>query len=142
MVVGVVAVAALSGCGAAETDGTEAEPSQQTVVDPRFDGAFTVTELVVDGTDLPLSMMPRIVIESSFGDLTVEPGCNTYFGSLSLTEDGGASFTVTGGSDQNCENLAAQEQGILDALAIATAWEASDDGFQFRGENTAITVTR
>ena len=59
------------------------------------------------------------------------PGCNTYFGSFTLSEDGGASFTIAGGSSQECEDLAEQEQAILDALGLVTNWEQTDAGFEF-----------
>jgi hypothetical protein len=129
-------------CGASEPDG---EPQVTVddgprVADPRFDGVFEITELAVDGSPVSLVEGPTLEIETTFGGLTVRPGCNTHLGSFTLADDGVASFTVTGGSDLGCDDLGPQEQAVLAALAAVDTWTEIDGGFRFDGPGASITV--
>lgn len=151
MLVALTAATLAAGCGADDSaggdpvDGTTASTVDTAdgprVADPRFEGDFVVTAVEVDGATVEPIQLPRITIESRFGGLTVQPGCNVHFGSFTLDEDGSASFTVTGGSDLDCGDLTAQETAILAALDGATSWTATDGGFRFDGPTTSLTVT-
>jgi heat shock protein HslJ len=137
------ASALVPACGAAEAGGDPVVSADggPRMAHPRFDGEFAVTGLVVDGTEAPLEPAPLLVIETRFGGLTVSPGCNTYLGSFTLTEDGVASFTVTGGSDVDCGDLTGQEASVLAALAAVETWTALDGGFRLDGPGTSLTIT-
>lgn len=143
-----VIIVLLSGCGAdAESppgDGGEGDGPR--VAHARFEGDFTIAAVTIDGRPLALTTAPAIIFETVFGGLTVKPGCNTYFGSFTLAEDGSASFTVGGGSSQDCGRLDAQEEAILGALAEVSAWSTVDGGFRFDGpsgpSDTSITTVR
>jgi heat shock protein HslJ len=138
----------LAACGAAE----DPDPDQPTtniddrgprVADQRFDGLFLITEAVVGGEPIPLEAVASINFETEFGGLVVEPGCNRYFGSFSLAEDGNASFTVAGGSQNSCDGLEQQDRGVLTALGRVTEWTELGDGFRFDGPSgDSITVGR
>jgi heat shock protein HslJ len=146
-VVGLSVATLIAGCGADDTapdgtvDGTVDTADGPRVADPRFEGDFVVTAVEVDGASVEAIQLPRIMIETRFGGLTVQPGCNVYFGSFTLGEDGTASFTVTGGSDQDCGDLTGQETAILAALDGATSWTTIDGGFRFDGPTTSLTLT-
>jgi hypothetical protein len=141
----VACLVAAAGCGAGEPldggspDGQRPDDGPR-VADDRFDGEFAITDVVVDGVARPPVQRPSLAIEARFGGLTVNPGCNTYLGSFTLTEDGRASFTVTGGSDLDCGDLTAQEEAVLSALDGATDWAEIDGGFRFDGPATSLTV--
>ena len=138
----VVAVVA-GGCGAGDggADGPDGPDTDgPRVADPRFDGNFEIVAVVVDGSEVGLAQRPAIDIEAEFGGLTVLPGCNTYFGSFTLDDEGPASFTVTGGSDADCGPLADQEEAVLAALAAVDRWTATEAGFRFDGAGSAVTV--
>ncbi len=111
------------------------------MADARFDGTFDITELLVDGSSVALEQRPMIEIDAEFGGLTVLAGCNTSFGSFSLDEDGRASFTVTGGTENDCGPLADQETAILAALAAVDQWSETDDGFRLDGPSVSVSVT-
>ncbi|MEL6983389.1 MAG: META domain-containing protein [Actinomycetota bacterium] len=134
----------LTGCGASEdVDDGVTEPSTDgpRVADARFDGRFEISEVVADQAPFALSQQPAIEIETEFGGLTVLPGCNTYFGSFTLTEDGEASFTITGGSGQDCGPLAEQEATVLAALDAVDQWDEVEAGFRFSGGGSTVVIT-
>ena len=140
--VGLILVAVLAlGCGSSDSEpGAEPIGDGPRVAHPRFDGEFTIVELSLDGGRVGLDQRPSLQIETEFGGLTVMPGCNTYFGSFTLAEDGSASFTVTGGSELDCGPLTDQEAAVLAALDQATAWSEGPGGFRFEGPTGAIDV--
>lgn len=141
-----VVVLCLSSCGADIQDDPTSPiaPSNGTrVADARFEGEFTVTSIMLDGQDVPLRTLATVDIDTVFGGLTVIPGCNTYFGSFTLTEAGRASFTVAGGSSQDCGDLGPQEDAVLAALGAAERWSETPDGFRFEsGGGDSISVSR
>ena len=142
LLVGIVALAAA--CGSAETidePGQLAAADGPQVADPRFDGEFAITALSIDGQDVELASLPLITIETEFGALTVSPGCNMYFGSFTLAESGLASFTIAGGSSDDCGALAGQETDVLTALEQATGWTEAGDGFTFTGPDISLTAS-
>jgi heat shock protein HslJ len=108
----------------------------------RFDGSFQI--VAVDRPEIvdPLSQLPQLLIGTEFGDLEVLPGCNTYYGSFTLTDDGTASFTVTGGTDLDCGLLDPQEDAILAALDATERWEETAEGFVFVGPDSRLEVRR
>jgi heat shock protein HslJ len=110
------------------------------VADPRFEGTFVVSELTVDGEVLAIDLLPTVAIDTVFGRLTVEPGCNTFFGSYTLAEDGEASFTIAGGTGRDCPDLADQEEAVVAALRNVTSWTETDDGFRFDGADRSLTI--
>lgn len=145
-------------CGAEEPpdqqpDSTTAVNSGPRVASARFDGDFAITELTVAGESVPLQTTATISIETEFGGLSVMPACNTFLGSFTLIEageaesnlsqDGQASFTIAGGSDDDCGDLDGQEEMVLAALAAVDSWAAVDDGFQFDGpDGSSFTIRR
>ncbi len=136
----------LSACGSADVDGPAIDGPATTddgprVADQRFDGEFVAISVTVDGQPVTLLTDPLVIIETEFGSLTINPGCNSYFGSFTLAEDGTASFTVAGGSTQDCGELTRQEDAVLAAIAGVESWTATDRGFRFDGrDGDAITV--
>lgn len=138
----------LSACGADEGPNDPTVTAEQTtdrvqVADARFDGDFQVMALQQGGLEVPLISVPVISIETEFGGLSVMPGCNTYFGSFTLEEDGFASFTVAGGSQQECDELGMQEQAVLDVLALVNRWEETADGFVLdAGDGNQLNIVR
>ncbi len=136
----VIVAALLAACGA---DVEPADGGPGRVADARFDGDFRIESVSLDGRAIELVQGPRLTIETVFGGLTVEPGCNTYFGSFTLAEDGTASFTVAGGSTEPCAELERQEQAVLAALREATSWSEIDGGFRFDGNaGHSLTIVR
>lgn len=134
----------LSGCGADGSDDdqggvTGGEPR---VADARFEGDFEIADISRDGQQVALSTAATLNFETVFGGLTVAPGCNTYFGSFTLAEDGTASITVAGGSKEDCGARDAQELVVLDALAAVTAWVETDTGFRFTGQDQSFELVR
>ena len=136
-------LALVAACGSAEPGGAPAVTvgDGPRVAHPRFDGAFVITGLVLDGSPVALEQRPALEIETVFGGLTVLSGCNTYFGAFTLDEDGTASFTLAGGSDLDCGPLAGQEDAVLAALEGAQTWTVVDGGFRFDGPGASITVS-
>lgn len=133
---------ALTACGA---DGIDDGPAASVddgprVADARFDGRFDIVEVVVDEDPIALTQQPTIEIEAQFGGLTVLPGCNTYFGSFTLAEDGRASFTVTGGSEQDCGPLDDQEAAVLAVLGAVDQWVEADTGFRLSGAGSSLSI--
>lgn len=142
LAVSVAVLAALaSGCGADAGDDGGPGRTGPTVADARFDGAFLVASVTVDGTDFELRDTAALQIDAEFGDLTVRPGCNVYFGSFTLAADGRASFTVAGGSDQDCGGLTDQEDAVLRALRAAESWAEVTGGFRFDGDGGRHSIT-
>lgn len=132
----------LSACGADAETGSDGDPGPNSggqngegprVADARFEGDFLVEQLSDGSGPVPLFTTPSINFETVFGGLTVKPGCNTYFGSFTLAEDGTASMTVAGGSTEDCGGLAPQEEAILETLASVTSWTEVDGGFRLDG---------
>lgn len=124
----------IAGCGSSDV---EAGPR---VADARFDGRFQIVTTTVGGTELVPAGQPTMAIDAEFGALEVELGCNVGLGSFTLTEQGEASFRITGGSRRPCDELAEQEATILAALDGADAWTSVDGGFRFDGPATSLTV--
>jgi hypothetical protein len=142
-VLAIGALVTVTGCGAAEEldDGPTAPVDDgPRVADARFDGRFDIVDLVVDQEPVSLTQQPTIEIETQFGALTVLPGCNTYFGSFTLASDGRASFTVTGGSGQDCGPLDDQEAAVLAALDAVDQWVEADTGFRFSGGGSSLSI--
>ncbi len=140
----VVVVAAMllaAGCGRDEPGGGP-DPllDGPRVAHPRFDGRFDIVELTGAGGSTALRQAPSLTIDARFGRLEVNPGCNTYLGSFTLDEDGRASFTVTGGTRQDCGDLTDQETALLGALDGVEAWVVEPDGFRFDGRSTTLRV--
>ncbi len=138
-----LAIVVITGCG---SDGFDNEPlgpvdDGPRVADARFDGTFEIVGVALDGAEMALDQRPMMEIEAEFGGLTVMPGCNTFFGSFSLDNDGRASFTVTGGTEIDCGPLADQETTILAALAAVDQWSETDDGFRFDGDSVSVSVS-
>lgn len=145
-------------CGASEP--TDQQPGSATAVNSgprvasaRFDGDFAITELVVASEPVPLQTSATISIETEFGGLSVMPACNNYLGSFTLiesgeaesnlSEEGQASFTIAGGSDNDCGDLDGQEEMVLAALAAVDSWAAVDDGFRFDSpDGFSFTIQR
>lgn len=137
-----LAATLVTGCGSSEpVDGPTDTADGPRVAHPRFEGDFTIDAVELDGSATELVQQPRVTIETRFGGLTVQPGCNTYFGAFTLDEDGTASFTVTGGTDLDCGDLADQEAVVLAALDGATSWTPVDGGFRFDGPTSSLTIT-
>lgn len=137
----------LTACGASETDpdglGGDAAGQQPRVADLAFDGEFFITSITVDDQPVEVATTARITLETEFGGLRVEPACNTFFGSFTIDQDGTASFTVTGGSSQDCGPFTGQEQAVLAALESVDSWVEIDGGFRFDGQSGAsVSLTR
>ena len=135
-----------SACGSSDPgDGTPGEGAATVddgprVADRRFDGTFDIVELTIGGSTLAPAGNPTLEIETRFGGLTVADACNRWFGSFTLAEDGAASFTVTGGTELDCGELATDEETVLAALAAVETWTAVDGGFRFDGPAASLMV--
>lgn len=139
----VVAFTTACGSSAESIDGPADGDGGPRVANARFDGDFIISDVTFDGRPVPLETVPTINFETVFGGLTVKPGCNTYFGSFTLAEDGTASITVPGGTSQDCGGLGSQEEAVLAALAEVTSWAETDDGFRLAGPSgSSLTMTR
>lgn len=134
----------LSGCGSSDLDPDGSVITDRVqVADARFEGDFQVTSVTVSGEPVELISVPLVTIETVFGGLTVKPGCNTFFGSFTLADDGLASFTVGGGSDDGCDELGDQEDAVVEVLGSVTSWTEVDDGFRFDGpDGDQLTIAR
>ena len=146
LIVAFLGLLVLSACGSTDEPtgpgGQSSAAPGPTVADARFDGRFTVIGLdFADGPVEP-ALAPVITIETEFGALTVEPGCNTYYGSFSLLDDGSASFTVTGGSNRDCPDLADQEQAVLAVLDAVDGWAESGETLVLAGPDGRLELTR
>ncbi|MEM9653883.1 MAG: META domain-containing protein [Actinomycetota bacterium] len=150
LLLGALLTLGAAACGAADDGGSDngdggpggvSTTDRVQVADIRFEGEFVVTSVTADGADVGLVSEPIISLETVFGGLSIVPGCNTYFGSFTLTEDGTASFTVAGGTSRSCADLADQEAAVLDALRAVTTWEEEGDGFRFADDGGGSTLT-
>ncbi len=137
----------LSACGAADGDvgqGVDADDPGPTVADAELTGIYVVERLVGQPGPMEPAVTPVIEIDTRFGDLTVEPGCNTFLGSFTLDDDGTASFTVTGGTKKACPDLAAdgvdQDRFVLDALAAVDRWSRDGDGLLLTGPDAELVL--
>lgn len=134
----------LNGCAADGSDGDQAgaKGGEPRVADARFEGDFEIANISRDGQQIALSTAATLNFETVYGGLTVDPGCNTYFGSFTLEEDGTASITIAGGSREVCGALDTQELVVLQALAAVTAWIETDSGFRFTGQDQSFELVR
>lgn len=135
------------GCGADDLSDVDDGASTTAVdgprvADPRFEGRFVITEVDVGNDIETFDLMPVIAIETVFGGLTVEPGCNTHFGSFTLDDDGTASFTVAGDTGRDCGELAAQETLVIDTLTSVESWAEGPDGFRLDGPAGSLVIER
>jgi heat shock protein HslJ len=122
-------VATLSGSSSGAGSPGGRPPTQPTAAASRFDGAFAVSALTVEGTEAPLRVPIRIELDSVYGQLTIDTGCNTKLGSFSIFDDGRAGFTVAGGSQLTCTaGPERQEAQLLAVLGEVTSWTESGDG--------------
>ncbi len=145
-----VLLVGLAACGSAGDGGEVTPETGQTVVDGgprvadvRFEGDFLIVELTLDGQPVTLEAVASMNFETEFGGLVVEPGCNRYFGSFTLNEDGTASFSVAGGENRTCDGLEQQDRLVIQALAAVSSWSESADGFRLDGPGgQSVTVQR
>lgn len=142
--IAIIGLLMVTGCGSEEGD----EPNGQlpgdgavSVAHPRFEGRFNIVDVEVDGARVAVEGEPNLTIDAEFGELTVEAGCNQHFGSFTLTEDGRASFTITGGSADSCGSpIDGAEANVLAALDDVTGWSEVDGGFRFDGPMSSIVA--
>lgn len=147
----VTLVVALTACGADDgLDGSGGssttavvEDGRPRVANVRFDGDFIIGDVTLADGPVDLEAIAAVNIETEFGALTLEPACNTYFGSFSLGEDGSASFSIAGGTGTPCDGLERQEQAVISAMSQVSRWSETADGFRFDGpDGQAFTLTR
>jgi hypothetical protein len=134
-------LALAASCGSDQSGSEPGSTSQVTTAPLRFDGRLTIVELELDEQAIPLENRPSLLIDAEFGGLEVRPGCNTRFGSFTLTADGAASFTVPGGTTSSCDALGDQEAAIDDALGRVEAWSATEEGVVFTGPGLRLVTT-
>lgn len=96
-------------------------------------------------TDGPL-VGAALVLEINIADAVVrgESLCHSIFGSLTLTDEGDASFTIPGATNQVCDdNFQAIEDELVDSLESVTAWERRADQLILTGpEGLALEFRR
>ncbi len=71
-----------------------------------------------------------LVLEINIADAVVrgESLCHSIFGSLTLTDEGNASFTIPGATNQPCDdNFQAIENALIRSLESVTTWERQAD---------------
>lgn len=136
-----VLLVVLSACGSAG-DGQTVDDDGPRVADAQFDGDFVISDLMLQGEPVPLAAVASLNIETEFGGLVVEPGCNTYYGSFTLTDDGTASFSVAGGTNRTCDGLEQQDLPVIRALTGVSMWSDLGDGFVLEGPaGDAVTLS-
>ena len=135
-----------AGCAAAETaSGDDIPNNYPTIAPASVQGRFDVVEIVVgaDSVDLDGAVAPTISFDVVTGELQIEPDCNLYLGSFTLSPDGSASMTVTGGTKVDCPSGPDHEDRVLAAFAAIDRWAETSDGIELRGsQSTRILLRR
>lgn len=138
-----VLLVVLSACGSAGDGQAVVDDDGPRVADIRFDGDFVISNLTTQGDPVPLAAVASLNIETEFGGLVVEPGCNTYYGSFTLTDDGTASFSVAGGTNRTCDGLEQQDEPVIRTLTAVSSWSETTDGFRLEGAGgESLTLNR
>ncbi len=139
-------VLVLSGCGTTETTESTIPVGFPTIAPAALDGVYEITAIAPPSSGantLQLVPAPTVELDVVTGTLSVDTACNRHLGSYSLDEDGRASFTVTGGTVDQCQaEIAAQDELLLEVLAAIDQWVESDGGLTFTGAAGSMSWTR
>lgn len=137
LAIGAVVIVVTS-CG--EGGGTAPGPS---VTDLELGGGYRLATMAVEGVSVPINDPVEVDLDAEFGGLRIETACGVLLGAFSLLPDGGAGFTVAGGSSQVCPAGAAdQQQALIDALGRIDAWTPSGSGIDLEspaGDQLSLT---
>ncbi len=135
-----------AGCAAAETaSGDDIPDNYPTIAPTSVQGRFEVVEIVVgaEAVALEAAVPPTVSFDVVTGELQVEPDCNLYLGSFTLSPDGTASMTVTGGTKVDCPSGPDHEDRVLAAFAAIDRWVETSGGIELRGsQSTRILLRR
>jgi len=123
--VAVAAVAVIApACG--QGDGSSPGPS---ITDPELGGGYRLSALEVGGAAVTINDPVEVDLDAEFGGLRIETACGVLLGAFTLRPDGGAGFTVAGGSTQLCPAGAAdQQEALIEALGRIDGWMTSTSG--------------
>ncbi len=137
---GVVLALVIASCGSSEDLAPESAPTPlrpydgSGVADERFDGLFTVTEILLGGrSEAPVEPIV-FEIDTEFGDLSIDTACGTLLGSFTFLEDGGAGITIAGRSRPPCSAEAEAQTGrLLEILERVDGWRSDADSLTLLG---------
>lgn len=125
-------LAAAGGCGSdtpVNRSGPTIPDGYPTVAPERFNGAFEVWSVRTEGEVRAFDIPPMIVIDVVTGAVEAGFGCNLYLGSYTLTDDGVASFTLAGGTSEECPDGGSDEQLLLALFGTVDRWQDAESGF-------------
>ena len=135
----------LSGCVPADPVSGDSIPANYpTIASPTVQGRFEIVELSDDGgaADLAGPVTPTVAFDVVTGELRIETGCNQYLGSFTLDPDGRASFTVAGGTREQCPDGQELERQTLDAFGRIDGWTEVGDGLELTGLGSTVIRLR
>lgn len=107
--------------------------------DDLITGQWRVTDLVVAGTAIDLGQSNLVIdLSTAESSLRADTGCQRLFGSFTFTDDGIASFTVPGRSDNDCAATDQQiEDAFIGAVTAVRSWDQAEDRLTFRSDPQA-----
>lgn len=133
------------GCGSETASGSDIPADFPTVAATGLDGVYEITSVETDagGGQIDFAATPTVAIDVVTGSLTVDTACNRHLGSFTLDEGGRASFTLTGGTTDECPaELAARDDLLVQVLAGTRQWVAVDDDLLFEGDAGSMSWSR
>ncbi len=138
----------LAACGATETIDSESEipVGFPTIAPAEVNGVYELTSVqpsISETTDIAFTATPSAELDVVTGTLAIDTACNRYLGSFSLEDDGRASFTITGGTSDECPaEVADQDDLMLEVLAATDQWSQDGGNLLFSGTAGPMTWTR
>ncbi len=133
--------------------GTETVPESgipsdfPTVAAPELNGVYEITSVKPQsdgGGQIDFAATPTVELDVVTGALTVDTACNRHLGSFTLDESGRASFTLTGGTVDECpDELATQDDLLMQVLSGVRQWDSGDGaGLVFDGDAGSMSWSR
>lgn len=122
-------------CGSddpADAAGSGSGLTGQRVADQRLEGSWRVSSIVDDGEETTAASTVLIELDTTFGDVAVDSSCGSDLGAFSLFDDGRAGFSLTGGSQRDCDAASgAEREQLVTVLTDVTGWKETAAGLRF-----------
>ncbi len=131
----IFSVALFSSCGSAEPDPAELSETQE------LGGLYTVDRATDGRGPIELGEPPTVSIDTEFGTLRVDAGCNDHFGSFTLADSGLASFTLAGQTNTTCDAATEMsERRLIAAFGDIGSWSVNGERVELIGDQSALTL--
>lgn len=122
-------------CSSTQDDPVESSGTQE------LGGLYTVDEATDSSGPIELGEPPTVSIDTEFGTLRIDAGCNDHFGSFTLAGNGLASFTLAGQTDTTCDAATEMsEKRLIAAFAQIDSWSMNGQLVELDGDQTALIL--